>query len=119
MAKFEHQPNTGSLWPDNEVEVLRKGVIKIGEKEHFCSLLRFVAADGSEKYELAVSVAVINKNEEETKRSVNSPDFGGPFVLDGQKYKFGAWTKTAKNGTKYLSVGIEKREEPVPDDIPF
>jgi len=47
-------------------------------------------------------VLFLNKN----KKQPNHPDYTGNLNVDGEDFSLAGWTKTSKNGTKFLSVSI-------------
>ena len=49
------------------------------------------------------------------------PTLSGNVIIKGEKYYISAWTNTAKNGKKYISlkVNAEQKQQPKNDDIPF
>ena len=49
------------------------------------------------------------------------PNLTGNVIIKGEKYYVSAWTNTAKNGKKYISlkVNAEQKQQPKNDDIPF
>lgn len=61
----------------------------------------------------------------------NQPDYRGECCINGQVFKIAAWIKDASNGTKFMSMSYEPKDEiaavPAPvkpqaavsDDIPF
>jgi len=60
-------------------------------------------------------------------RKENGPNTTGTAVLNGQEVQVAGWTKTAKNGTKYISLKFQGHEltavaaapDASDDDIPF
>ena len=44
------------------------------------------------------------------KKSDNHPDYNGSILVGGQPYWLNAWLKTAKNGTKYMSLSMKPKE---------
>ena len=70
----------------------------------------------------------------EDKKSERHPDMDGNLNVDGVEYYLNGWTKTAKNGKKFLSLSIKPKndvaapaiqkakevvEDDLEDDIPF
>lgn len=70
----------------------------------------------------------------ENKKSEKHPDMGGNLNVEGVEYYIDGWTKTSKNGKKFLSLSIKPKndvaapaiqkakqvvEEDFEDDIPF
>jgi uncharacterized protein (DUF736 family) len=70
----------------------------------------------------------------EDKKSERHPDMDGHLNVEGVEYYVNGWTKTAKNGKKFLSLSIKPKddvaahalkeakqviEEDFEDDIPF
>lgn len=61
----------------------------------------------------------------------NQPDYRGECCINGQVFKIAAWIKDASNGTKFMSMSYEPKDEavaapakraapaPVDQDIPF
>lgn len=45
------------------------------------------------------------------KRSERAPDFSGECTIGGVKYKIVGWSKTAKSGSKFLSLQFEDPNE--------
>ena len=57
----------------------------------------------------------------EEKKSDKHPNLTGNVIIKGEKYYISAWTNTAKNGKKYISLkaNAEQKQQPKNDDIPF
>lgn len=45
------------------------------------------------------------------KQSDNHPDYNGSIMVDGKPFWLNAWLKTAKNGTKYMSLSLKPKEK--------
>lgn len=52
------------------------------------------------------------------KQSDKSPDYSGSINIGGKEIKFSGWIKTAKTGTKYISLAVvkDKPTESKPND---
>jgi|MDSY01.1.fsa_nt_gb hypothetical protein len=111
MSDYQAPANRGSLWHENNVKVVRKGKIKFGEKEKYCSILKFEDKDGNEKFELAVSVGLLHYNSPEEKRSPKSPDIYGKITWEDEVYKFGGYANVTDNGTEYTGVRLRPESE--------
>ena len=124
--KKETKNNTGALFNDDKVSIVRKGTIKINDELRYASIIKFETPNSDEpKYELSLSVGLLHVNDADSKKSHKSPDISGSITVDGQSYKFGGWSQVSDKGVKYTSVGItqsEKKEESTDeenDDYPF
>ena len=53
--KYVLKNNTGSLWHDNQTQIVRKGKVNIEDHERYASVIRFTDTQGNEKYELAIT----------------------------------------------------------------
>jgi len=113
--KKETKNNTGALFNDDKVSIVRKGTIKINNELRYASIIKFETPNSDEpKYELSLSVGLLHVNDADSKKSHKSPDISGSITVDGQSYKFGGWSQISDKGVKYTSVGItqsEKKEE--------
>ena len=55
------------------------------------------------------------------------PDFTGNITIEGVDYRLSGWNKESKNGVKYMSLALNKKEEQKTkesikedtDDLPF
>jgi uncharacterized protein (DUF736 family) len=47
------------------------------------------------------------------KKSDQHPDYRGEANIDGQPHRISAWIRTAKSGTKYMSLAIQPKESDV------
>ena len=111
MSDYQSKPNSGSLWHESNVKVVRKGTIKFGDDTKYCSILKFENKDGEEKYELAVSVGLLHYNSPEEKRSPNSPDIYGKITQDGTVFKFGGWANMTDSGKEYTGVKLTPADD--------
>lgn len=72
---------------------------------------------------------VLFRVDEADKRSDKSPDYRGTINWDGTEMSLSGWVKTSAKGTRYMSLAIRPRDEPVAksrsradefdDDVPF
>tara|TARA_X000001382_G_scaffold93445_1_gene67994 strand:- start:2098 stop:2484 length:387 start_codon:yes stop_codon:yes gene_type:complete len=113
---YEEKNNTGALFQDDKVEVVRKGKIKINNQMRYASIIKYQPPNEKPKYELSVSVGPLYLNQEEDKKSDKSPDISGPISIDGKQYKFGGYRQTSKKGLEYTSVLLYEKED---NDYPF
>lgn len=60
-------------------------------------------------YEQRDNSGSLFKNEKKEKDS--HPDYTGNGMIDGREYWFSAWIKTAKNGSKFMSLAFKPKEE--------
>jgi len=112
--KKEMKNNTGALFNDDKVSVVRKGKIKINDEIRYASIIKFEIPNQEPKYELSISVGLLHVNDAESKKNFKSPDISGTVTIDNQQFKFGGWSKESDSGVKYTSVGITdsvKKEE--------
>ncbi len=113
--KKEMKNNTGALFTDDKVSIVRKGTIKINDELRYASIIKFKTPNSDEaKYELSLSVGLLHVNDADSKKSEKSPDISGTITVDGQQLKFGGWSKVSDEGVKYTSVGMTdsvKKEE--------
>lgn len=108
---YEAKPNTGSLWSENNCKVVRKGKIKFGNDEKYCSIIKYEDKEGNEKYELAISVGLLHYNAPEDKYKPTSPDIGGKITVDSKVYKFGGYVNTTNAGDEYTGVSLIPENE--------
>jgi hypothetical protein len=47
------------------------------------------------------------------KKSDQHPDYRGEANIDGQLHRLSVWIRTAKSGTKYMSLAIQPKEPDV------
>lgn len=115
--KYVLKNNTGSLWHDNQTQIVRKGKVNIEDHERYASVIRFTDTQGNEKYELAISVGLLHVNPPETKRKPESPDISGKISFNGVEYKFGGWANQTDSGKEFTKVKLTKTEDyrPVKD----
>ena len=114
MSDFEHKANTGSLWQENNVSVVKKGKIKVkGKTEQtiYAAILRYQSPNGEDKYELVRSCGLLHINTPEKKFSEKTPDIGGRITIDGEVFKFGGYDKMTESGMEYLWVNLREVEE--------
>lgn len=111
MSDYQAKPNSGSLWHESNVTVVRKGTIKFGDDMKYCSILKFEDKNGDEKYELAVSVGLLHYNSPEEKRTPNSPDIYGKITWDKEVYKFGGWANVTEAGREYTGVKVTPQDD--------
>lgn len=111
MSDYQAKPNSGSLWHESSVTVVRKGTILFGNEKKYCSILKFENKDGEEKYELAVSVGLLHYNSPEEKKGPNSPDIYGKITFDKEVMKVGGWARVTDSGKEYTSVSLTPVEE--------
>jgi uncharacterized protein (DUF736 family) len=45
------------------------------------------------------------------KKSENGPDYTGSMNVEGVEYRLSGWKKTAKTGTKFLSLSVQAKVE--------
>jgi uncharacterized protein (DUF736 family) len=45
------------------------------------------------------------------KKSENGPDYTGSMNVEGVEYRLSGWKKTAKTGTKFLSLSVQAKGE--------
>ena len=93
---YEQKDNSGALFKDDKVEVVRKGKIMINNKMRYASIIKYEPPNEKPKYELSISVGPLYINKEEDKKSDKSPDISGPISIDGKQYKFGGYKQTSK-----------------------
>ena len=127
QEEFKNNPNTGRLFQEDSVQVVRKGTINVPlaqpytnadgeevthEDRYFSILLFTKRKDNGEvdyqKYELAMSLGRLYMND---KKNEDSPDIDGPITIDGQKLKFCGWKKTASNGKPYTKASVYEKKE--------
>jgi len=48
------------------------------------------------------------------KDNEKQPDVRGPLDVDGVEFKLSGWTQTDKNGNKFLSLAVERKDEQKP-----
>ena len=113
---YEQKDNSGALFKDDKVEVVRKGKIMINNKMRYASIIKYEPPNEKPKYELSISVGPLYINKEEDKKSDKSPDISGPISIDGKQYKFGGYKQTSKKGIEYTSVLLYEKED---NDYPF
>lgn len=142
---FKNAPNTGRLFQEDSVQVVRKGTINTpyvdsnGETQYedrYYAILLFTKRNDAgeveyQKYELAMSIGRLYMND---KKNEDSPDIDGPVTIDQQELKFCGWKKTASNGKPYTKASLYERKQadgdfkadedtapfpPSDDDIPF
>lgn len=111
MSDYQTKPNSGSLWHESNVKVVRKGTIKFGDETKYCSILKFENREGEEKYELAVSVGLLHYNSPEEKRSPKSPDIYGKITWENEVMKFGGWANVTDSGKEYTGVKLTPVDE--------
>lgn len=113
---YEQKNNTGALFQDDKVEIVRKGKIIIDNKLRYASIIKYQLPNEKPKYELSISAGPLYINQEEDKKSEKSPDISGPISIDGKQYKFGGYRQTSKKGIEYTSVLLYEKED---NDYPF
>jgi hypothetical protein len=59
---------------------------------------------------------VLFRNDE--KRGDNSPDYTGSVTVHGEQFRLGAWVKTAKNGSKFMSLALTAKDAAKPTSKP-
>jgi hypothetical protein len=52
------------------------------------------------------------------KKSDQHPDYRGEANIDGELYRLNAWLRTAKSGSKYMSLSFRPKEPDVPSRKP-
>jgi hypothetical protein len=52
------------------------------------------------------------------KEADNHPDYTGELDVDGTPYWVNGWIKTSKKGTKFMSLSVKGKSEPVARQIP-
>ena len=52
-------------------------------------------------------ILFVNKD----RTSDKHPNFSGHLNVEGKEYDIAAWTKPAKDGTKFLSISIEEKRK--------
>lgn len=69
------------------------------------------------------NTGVLFKNESDNEKA---PNYKGKVNVDGREYQLAAWIRTAKSGSKFMSLKLSEMNEngsvkPVPKDldIPF
>ncbi len=110
--KYEKKEGEGTLWQENEAEVLFKGSVLFDGADRYITILRSRNADGKSKLEVLQSLGLVYQNNDD-KFSDRSPDISGPVRIDKKNYRFSGWKKETESGPPLLSVAItEKKESP-------
>ena len=102
----------GALWPDNNAQILYKGKFQINGETKYATLVKSRTQNGNDIVELCTSLGIVYQNREEDKQSPKTPDVGGTIYIDKLPYKFGGWNNISQNGTEYLGLQLEKKEQP-------
>lgn len=111
---FEKKEKEGYLWHETESKVIRKGSILLKkadgydgkDDELYASIIK-TNVNGQDKYELCISVGLLYINDDESKRTENSPDISGPITINNVAYKCGGWQHVSeKNGREYTKVQL-------------
>jgi hypothetical protein len=85
------------LFPGGELPVLRSNSIQIGGNEM------------SFQKQGRQNAGALFKNDR--KQGDNPPDYKGTVNFEGAECWIKGWLKTAKNGTKYMSLAVSRKEE--------
>ena len=102
---------SGSLWPEQNCTVIKKGKIKIFGEDRYASIIKYVNPNGEEKYELSISAGLLRLNPEENKLSNSSPDIYGSITFNDQAFKFGAYENISDKGTEWTKVLLQEKKD--------
>jgi hypothetical protein len=102
----------GALWPDNNAQILYKGKFQVNGETKYATMIKTKTQNGNEIVELCTSAGIVYQNREEEKQNPKTPDVGGTISINGNLYKLGGWNNIASNGTEYLGLSLEKKEQP-------
>ncbi len=126
--KYEVKEKSGSLWIDNNAEILRKGSVlwelatennnlEKDEKRYF-TIIESENNKGEKKLEVAMSIGLVYVNDK--KFSENSPDLSGNVTVDGIQYKFyGRKKESKRDGMPYTTVQLVEKELGDVEKLPF
>lgn len=119
MSEYEKKDGDGTLFQENCVTVPRKGKIQFFGDDRYFSILKYTDPDPEKdyvKYELAMSVGLLKVVKNKTKPT--QADLFGDITVDGKKFTFNGYKKTAVNGKPFTGVAcypIEDEEGNVAD----
>ena len=65
--------------------------------------------DMKSKFEIKPMTGSLFVNDK--KKSENGPDYTGSMNVEGVEYRLSGWKKTAKTGTKFLSLSVQAKVE--------
>tara|TARA_R100000149_G_C5870615_1_gene134650 strand:+ start:191 stop:565 length:375 start_codon:yes stop_codon:yes gene_type:complete len=120
--KYEYKNNEGSLWPETNCTVVDKGIIKIEDKEHYASIIKYKNKDGTSKLELAISIGLLRINEE-AENNTSAPNIKGGITWKDKKYGFACWRNISTSGVEWKRIKLketdEKEQEQEDEEQPF
>jgi|TARA_A100001015_G_C14928436_1_gene687473 hypothetical protein len=112
--KYTHENNQGSLFHETNCTVVRKGTIKIQGVDRYASILKYSAPDREDKFELSISVGLLNKVTDEQRskspKPENMPDIKGLINFNDTTYDFGGWRNVTSKGTEWTKIRLKETE---------
>jgi hypothetical protein len=92
LQKFHDE--VARLFPRGEMPVMRASSLKIGDNEMTIP---------------KTNAGSLFRNDR--KQADTHPDYNGSVDIEGTAYWINAWMKTAKNGTKFMSLSFKRKDE--------